>query len=79
MSKLPTSRLPTSPSKTVFRQPSRTSTTFQPINPHEGDSSDNSITIGERVITSGKSGTVAFIGSTKFAEGSTNFNSLSFY
>jgi hypothetical protein len=72
MSKLPTSRLPVSPVKPALRQPSRTSINSKPINSKAENSSSSSIKIGDRVITNEKSGTVAFIGPTKFAEGSIN-------
>lgn len=78
-SKLPTSRLPVTPAKTTntaksgLRPPQPTSnnatTTSQQISPSGGDAASNSFSMGDRVITNGKSGTVAFIGSTKFAEG----------
>ncbi len=78
MSKLPTSRLPVTPSKTTnvpksgLRPPQQTSTNTtapQQTSPNTGDSSNNPLSVGDRVTTSGKSGTIAFIGSTKFAEG----------
>lgn len=78
MSKLPTSRLPVTPSKTTattksgLRPPQASSTnasSTQQVSPTGGDSSANSFAIGDRVIANGKSGTVAFIGPTKFAEG----------
>jgi hypothetical protein len=78
MSKLPTSRLPVTPSKNPnapksgLRPPQQTSTnttTSQQISPPGGDSSNNPLNMGDRVMANGKPGTVAFIGSTKFAEG----------
>ncbi|CAF1623117.1 unnamed protein product, partial [Adineta ricciae] len=78
MSKLPTSRLPITPSKTTataksgLRPPQASSanaSSTQQVSPTGGDSSANSFVIGDRVTANGKSGTVAFIGSTKFAEG----------
>lgn len=80
MSKLPTSRLPVTPGKTTnapksgLRPPQQTSsntttTTSQQISPSGGDSSNTSFNVGDRVTANGKSGTVAFIGTTKFADG----------
>ncbi|CAF1284245.1 unnamed protein product [Rotaria sordida] len=81
MSKLPTSRLPVTPknvttTKSGLRPPQQTSTTTttttissQQASPTSGDSSNNQLTIGDRVIANGKSGAVAFIGPTKFADG----------
>jgi len=86
MSKLPTSRLPITPSKNAnapksgLRPPQQTSTSAtssqqtlttssQQVSPTGADSSNNPLVIGDRVIANGKPGTVAFIGSTKFAEG----------
>ena len=79
MSKLPTSRLPVTPGKTTnppksgLRPPQQTSSnttaTSQQISPSGGDSSNTSFNVGDRVTANGKSGTVAFIGTTKFAEG----------
>lgn len=78
MSKLPTSRLPVTPSKNAtttksgLRPPQQTSastTVSQQVSPPSGDSSATSFSIGDRVTGNGKSGTVAFIGTTKFAEG----------
>jgi hypothetical protein len=78
MSKLPTSRLPVTPSKNPTApksglrppQPTTTTTTAsQQVSPTSGDSSNNPFVIGDRVIANGKSGTVAFIGPTKFADG----------
>jgi hypothetical protein len=86
MSKLPTSRLPITPSKNAnapksgLRPPQQTSTSAtssqqtlttssQQVSPTGADSSNNPLVIGDRVIANGKPGTVAFIGSTKFADG----------
>ncbi|CAF2613624.1 unnamed protein product [Rotaria sp. Silwood2] len=77
MSKLPTSRLPVTPknvntAKSGVRPPQQTATTTtssQQVSPTGGDSSNNQLAIGDRVIANGKSGTVAFIGTTKFADG----------
>lgn len=81
MSKLPTSRLPVTPGKTTnppksgLRPPQQTSnnttttTISQQVSPSGGDSSNTSFNVGDRVTANGKSGTVAFIGTTKFAEG----------
>ncbi|CAF4333850.1 unnamed protein product, partial [Adineta steineri] len=78
MSKLPTSRLPVTPSKTTntsksgLRPPQQSSTaaaSSQQVSPTGGDSSNNSFVIGDRVTANGKSGAVAFIGPTKFADG----------
>lgn len=87
MSKLPTSRLPVTPAKTTtntaksgLRPPQSTSNnatnTSQQISPSGGDSANNSFSIGDRVTANGKSGTVAFIGTTKFAEGIRKLRSL---
>ncbi len=63
MSKLPPKRPSASPSKIVFRPRQLTT----------GSQQRNSLIapfkIGDRVITNGKSGTIAFIGTTKFSEG----------
>ncbi|CAF3799451.1 unnamed protein product [Rotaria sp. Silwood1] len=80
MSKLPTSHLPVTPknvttAKSGLRPPQQTSTTTtiatssQQASPIGGDSSNNQLTIGDHVIANGKSGTVAFIDPTKFADG----------
>jgi len=78
MSKLPISRLPVTPAKNTnapksgLRPPQQISTNTtvpQQVSPTGGDSSNNPLIIGDRVTTNGKSGTVAFIGSTKFADG----------
>lgn len=78
MSKLPVSRLPVTPSKNTnapksgLRPPQQTSTNTtatQQVSPTAGDSSNNPLIIGDRVTANGKSGTVAFVGSTKFADG----------
>jgi hypothetical protein len=86
MSKLPTSRLPITPTKNAnvpksgLRPPQQTSTSAtssqqtlttssQQVSPTGADSSNNPLVIGDRVIANGKPGTVAFIGSTKFADG----------
>jgi hypothetical protein len=88
MSKLPTSRLPITPSKNAnapksgLRPPQQTSTSATSsqqtltnstsslqVSPTGADSSNNPLIIGDRVIANGKPGTVAFIGSTKFADG----------
>jgi hypothetical protein len=70
MSKIPNNRssLISSPSKIVFRQP-RTPAGSPQINPNGNNSSNKPLKIGDRVTTNGKSGTVAFIGRTQFAEG----------
>jgi hypothetical protein len=68
MSKLPPKRVPPSPSKVAFRL-------------HQVPTNDSqqrksvyiSFKIGDRVITSEKKGTIAFIGPTKFAEGLIEF------
>ena len=67
MNKIPTSRLPVTPKTTTntksgLRPPQQTS-------PAGEDPSKNLLAIGDRVITNGKLGTIAFMGSTKFAEG----------
>jgi hypothetical protein len=78
MSKLPTSRLPVTPSKVAtapksgLRPPQQTSTSSQQVSPSGGDSSNNPLILGDRVTANGKSGTVAFIGPTKFADGMIN-------
>ena len=66
MSKLPPKRpgVPASPSKVVYRQP-RSSSINQQRNSISG-----LFKIGDRVTSGEKTGTVAFIGPTKFAEGS---------
>jgi hypothetical protein len=78
MSKLPTSRLPVTPSKNPNApksglrppQPTSTNTTSsQQVSPTGGDASNNPLVMGDRVIANGKPGTVAFIGTTKFADG----------
>jgi len=86
MSKLPTRRLPITPTKNAnapksgLRPPQQTSTSAtssqqtlttssQQVSPTGADSSNNPLVIGDRVIANGKPGTVAFIGSTKFADG----------
>jgi hypothetical protein len=78
MSKLPTSRLPVTPSKTTsapklgLRPPqssSNVTTPLQQASPTGGDVSNHVFAIGDRVTANGKSGAVAFIGSTKFADG----------
>lgn len=78
MSKLPTSRLPVTPSKGAaaskpgLRPPQQSSTgaaTSQQTSPNAGDATASTFALGDRVTANGKSGTVAFIGSTKFAEG----------
>jgi hypothetical protein len=70
MSKTPDKRssLLLSPSKIVFRQP-RTPVGSPQINSNGNNSSNEPLRIGDRVTTNGKSGTVAFIGRTQFAEG----------
>ena len=86
MSKLPTSRLPVTPSKNPtasksgLRPPQQTSTnttttttTSQQVSPNAGET----FNIGDRVIANGKSGTVAFIGTTKFADGMIKSNHCS--
>ena len=79
MSKLPTSRLPVTPSKVAtaakssLRPPQPVSThapTSQQVSPTTGtDNATPTFSIGDRVTTNGKNGTIAFIGSTKFADG----------
>ena len=82
MSKLPTSRLPVTPSKvatapkTGLRPPQSNSSSStaaavpsQQVSPSGGDASNSALAIGDRVIANDKTGTVAFIGPTKFAEG----------
>lgn len=78
MSKLPTSRLPVTPKsanpvKSGLRPPqpvSSTATPSQQASPTGGDSSTSTqFSIGDRVTSGGKSGTIAFIGPTKFADG----------
>jgi hypothetical protein len=94
MSKLPTSRLPVTPSKNPtapksgLRPPQQsstntattttTTTSSQQVSPTGGDSSNNPLVVGDRVTANGKTGTVAFIGSTKFAEGMIKLNNSSF-
>jgi hypothetical protein len=73
MSKIPLNRSSLSPTKIVFRQP-RTPIGSQPTNRSGGNSSNSPLRIGDRVSNSGKSGTVAFIGRTQFAEGLVQFN-----
>ncbi len=63
MSKIPAKNVTASPSNIVFR--SRPTTTSA----QQRNSVYNPLKIGDRVTTNGKSGTIAFIGSTKFAEG----------
>lgn len=79
MSKVPTSRLPVTPKpanppKSGLRPPQSVAApaaapTSQQASPSGGDSSNNQLNIGDRVIANGKAGTIAFIGSTKFADG----------
>ena len=78
MSKLPTSRLPVTPSKiataakTGIRPPQQTTAPppAQQISPNSGDSSTEPLKINDRVIANGnKHGMVAYIGPTKFADG----------
>jgi hypothetical protein len=87
MSKLPTSRLPVTPSKNTnapksgLRPPQQTSTntiaSSQQVSPTSADSSSNNpLIIGDRVTANGKSGTVAFIGTTKFADGMIKLNTF---
>jgi len=87
MSKLPTSRLPVTPSKTTnvpkpgLRPPQQTSTNTtapQQVSPTSGDTSNNPLIVGDRVMANGKSGTIAFIGPTKFAEGIIEIKSFFF-
>lgn len=69
MSKIPSKRTVISPPKIVLR-PRRITTTTQLVNYNARKSLNNpSLKIGDRVITNEKSGTVAFIGQTKFADG----------
>lgn len=65
MSKIPAKRppVPASPAKVVYR-PLRSNSTSQQRNSVNG-----SFKIGDRVVTGGKTGTIAFAGPTKFAEG----------
>jgi hypothetical protein len=63
MSKIPSKRALVSPSKPVFRARQVTTDSQQ------RKSLCVSFKIGDRVITNEKTGTIAFIGSTKFAEG----------
>ncbi len=72
MSKLPSKRVPPSPSKVTFRPRQVTSTNDS----QQRKSVISSFKIGDRVITSEKSGTIAFIGTTKFAEGLIKMNYL---
>ena len=79
MSKLPTSRLPVTPSKTApttksgLRPPqqssSATAASSQQVSPTGADSATHSFALGDRVTANSKAGSIAFIGSTKFAEG----------
>ena len=60
--------------KTGLRPPQANSSTAtvpsQQVSPSGGgDASNTSLSIGDRVIANDKTGTVAFIGPTKFAEG----------
>ena len=69
MSKIPSKRPVISPPKVVLR-PRRITTTTQPVNFNARKSLNNpSLKIGDRIITNEKSGTIAFIGQTKFADG----------
>jgi hypothetical protein len=63
MSKIPAKLVTASPSKIVFRSLSTKASVQQ------RNSVYNPLKIGDRVTANGKSGTIAFIGSTKFAEG----------
>lgn len=78
MSKLPTtSRLPVTPSKIATTAPkpglrppqTTTSSNVTPSQQTSPSATVETFSIGDRVTTNGKTGTVAFIGSTKFAEG----------
>jgi len=72
MSKIPSKQPLSSPTKIVFRQRPTTAGS-QLVNPSVRNSLSNALKIGDRVTTSGKSGTVAFIGLTKFADGLIKF------
>ena len=63
MSKIPGKRSSTPPDKVVYR--TRQVTT----GPQQRHSLNPGFKIGDRVLNNGKAGTIAFIGSTKFAEG----------
>ncbi|UJR09199.1 hypothetical protein I4U23_013447 [Adineta vaga] len=68
MSKIPTNRSIPTPTKPVFRE-RRISANSQQLNPSTNASSDNPFRLADQVTTSGKSGTVAFVGRTQFSEG----------
>ena len=68
MSKLPTHRTSLSPPKSAFRRP-LTPSSPQRSSPFREDTPNIELRIGDRVAIHGDSGTVAFIGSTKFATG----------
>ncbi|CAF3770324.1 unnamed protein product [Rotaria magnacalcarata] len=68
MSKLPIHRTSLSPPKSAFRRP-LTPSSPQLRSPFREDTPDGELRIDDRVAVHGESGTVAFIGSTKFATG----------
>lgn len=69
MSKIPNKRTVPSPTKVVLR-PRQTTVNSQTINPNTRKSLNNpSLKIGDRVTNNDKAGTIAFIGTTKFAAG----------
>ena len=65
MSKIPADRSSSAEPKPVFRAAHRNSVTAQRVSFNGTDS----FATGDRVIAAGKSGTVAFVGPTRFAEG----------
>ena len=65
MSKIPTDRSSSAEPKPIFRTAPRNSVTAQRVS----FNGIESFAIGDRVIATGKSGTVAFVGPTRFAEG----------
>jgi hypothetical protein len=78
MSKIPTKRISSSPTKVVFRTRQVTTGTRQ-INPNARYSLNNALKTGDRVTINGKSGTIAFIGPTQFADGLNKFHYLFFF
>ncbi|CAF1202420.1 unnamed protein product [Adineta steineri] len=68
MSKIPTNR-PSLPAIKPFVRQRPKSPTSQQTNPTGNDRSNNPFRLADRVTTSGKSGVVAYIGPTQFAEG----------
>ncbi|CAF4330899.1 unnamed protein product [Adineta steineri] len=68
MSKIPTNR-PSLPAIKPFVRQRPKSPTSQQINSIGNDRSNNPFRLADRVTTSGKSGRVAYIGPTQFAEG----------